>query len=109
MEIAQFIVFIIAVFIIYFAGAVHGFVIHQRMVNRRIRQVIGNMAGDIVKDVIHITIEKHNDTIYVYDKNDKKFMAQGKSRDEVERVLAEKYPGKKFAAADNEIKTGFAE
>ena len=60
------------------------------------------------KDKIYVTIEKHNDVIYVYDKINSTFMAQGKSKEEVEDVLSKRYPGKKFAASEEELaKAGF--
>jgi hypothetical protein len=36
-------------------------------------------------------------------------MAQGKDRDEVETVLAEKFPGKRFASTTEELKAGFGD
>jgi hypothetical protein len=43
---------------------------------------------------------------YIYDKETKQFMAQGKTREELKTILHEKFPGKKFAASETEIKDG---
>ena len=59
---------------------------------------------------IKITIDKHNDCYYVYRMEDQTFMAQGKTRNELEHSLMKLFPGKKFACThDNLVEVGFAE
>lgn len=54
--------------------------------------------------LIPITIEVHNDTFYVYSMNDNSFMAQGKTRKELEENLVSRYPQKHFAATTANLK-----
>lgn len=53
---------------------------------------------------IPIIIEKHNDTFYVYGKDDNTFMAQGDTRWNLEKNLEKRYPGKKFGASPENLK-----
>lgn len=55
-------------------------------------------------EVIPITIEKHEDTFYVYDGLEKTFMAQGKTRKDLEIALDIRFPGKKFAAQPSNLR-----
>jgi hypothetical protein len=56
------------------------------------------------EEQIHIIIEKHNDMLFVYDKETKQFMAQGTSKEDVEKVLVERFPGKRFACPESILK-----
>ena len=42
--------------------------------------------------------------LYVYDKDTKQFMAQGSSKEDVEKVLVERFPGKRFACHESVLK-----
>jgi hypothetical protein len=88
---------------VFFAGTVYGFYIHKREVDRRINNIMFAFQQDLQENSIQISIERHNDTIFVYDKTTKQFMAQGKNAKELEDQLMAKYPGKKFAATTEEI------
>jgi hypothetical protein len=57
-----------------------------------------------VELMIPITIEKVDDVFYVYNGEDKTFMAQGKSRRDLEDALNIRYPGKKFAALPSNLR-----
>jgi hypothetical protein len=56
------------------------------------------------EEQIHIIIEKHNDMLFVYDKDTKQFMAQGTTKEDVEKVLVERFPGKRFACHESVLK-----
>lgn len=57
---------------------------------------------------INISIEKQNGVFYVYGKETNDFMGQGTTRKELETVLAERYPDKRFAATkQNLAEVGF--
>jgi hypothetical protein len=55
-------------------------------------------------DIIPIVVEKHEDTFYVYDGLEKTFMAQGKTRKDLEIALDIRFPGKKYAAQPSNLK-----
>lgn len=55
------------------------------------------------KELVPIKIEQHNGVIFVYNKNDNSFMAQGKSKKELEDALSLRFPGKRFSATQEEL------
>ena len=61
------------------------------------------------KNFILIDIEQHDGKYFVYNHKDKTFMAQGTTRQALEEMLEDRFPGKKFAASEeNLIEMGFA-
>jgi hypothetical protein len=57
-----------------------------------------------MENMIPINIEYHDDKFYVYQQDGGVFMAQGKTRRELEENLMKRYPGKKFAANTNNLR-----
>ena len=82
---------------------------------RHAKEVLKSLVQEMEEDTnteaeIKITIDKHNDCYYVYRMEDQTFMAQGKTRNELEHSLMKLFPGKKFACThDNLVEVGFAE
>jgi len=66
--------------------------------------VEGSVKEEIEERVTRIIIEKQNGRYFVYSAHDKSFMAQGDSRSQVEDNLAQRYPGKFFAATPDNLK-----
>lgn len=57
---------------------------------------------------IKIKIEKDDNGFFVYNYTTNEFMAQGKTRNQVEMALAKRYPGKQFAVTPTNLsETGF--
>ena len=56
-----------------------------------------------MENMIPITIEYVDDKFYVYQQEGGVFMAQGKTRRELEENLMKRYPGKKFAANNSNL------
>jgi len=56
------------------------------------------------QESIRISVEKHNDCYYIYNDVTEEFLAQGKTRKEVEDALHKRFPGKIFAAREEHIK-----
>jgi hypothetical protein len=83
-------------------GAVYGWYARERHAKRTIDRFFSHVEETIEQaednSVIHIEIEKHNGTLFVYNKNTKEFMGQGQTRHELEKNLAKRYPEKRFAA-----------
>ena len=95
---------VLALFGAWLFGALYGWQAHSRMVERNIRHFIHAMHEDITSNFIKIKIERHNDMLYVYDLETNQFMAQGKNEQELTNQLREKFPGKGFAASNEDIK-----
>jgi hypothetical protein len=59
-------------------------------------------------EVMRITIEKDSDTLFAYHEGSSQFITQAKNREELEKKLAELYPGKTFGVTpQNLIEIGF--
>jgi hypothetical protein len=67
-----------------------------------------NSEEDEKADIMHINIEKHDGILFVYSSEDDSFMAQGKTREELEKNLRERYPNVIFGASNANLqKVGF--
>lgn len=73
-------------------------------VNEVMKHVEEQIQEQVAQTVVKIIIEPHNDSYYVYSIEDRTFMAQGRTRDELEDNLAKRYPGKMFAATPANLK-----
>ncbi len=101
---------LIACAIIFFLGISFGWQLRERMAERVVKKFLADIEGseDLKHNCINISIEKHNDTYYVYDKDNNSFMGQASTRVELEKVLGERFPGKRFMAdGDNLKEVGF--
>jgi hypothetical protein len=75
--------------------------------NRLLAQ-LEDLEEETSDEVIKITIEKDRDTLFAYHKDTSQFIAQAKDRKELEKKLAELYPGKTFGVSpQNLIEIGF--
>lgn len=102
----------IALIVVGMISFVAGWNTRERVAERRMNEVLSNVSENIQEHikqtVIRISIEKHNNHFYVYNLDDKTFMGQGATRSELEKLLADKYPGKSFAAThENLVEMGF--
>lgn len=107
----EFLILVLVTFIFFVYGVIVGWNAREKHALKLTKQLLDGIEEKVqeeTKDKIYVTIEKHNDIIYVYDKINSTFMAQGKSKEEIEDVLSKRYPGKRFAASEEELaKAGF--
>jgi hypothetical protein len=106
----DFIIALLMCTIIFFLGVSFGWNLRERMAERVVKKFLEEMEDSAVdsENLINIIIEKENNTYYVYDKEKNSFMGQANSRKELEDVLAERFPGKRFLAdSDNLKEVGF--
>jgi hypothetical protein len=99
----EYIVFSVVLVFVWFVGAMYGWNLHQKVVNRRISTAIDKFAGSIEDNIIKVKLERHNDMLYMYQLDTHQFMAMGKTEEELTNVLKEKFPGKTFAASTKDI------
>lgn len=59
-------------------------------------------------NVVRIRIERTDDMLYIYNMETNEFMAQGKTRNVIERNLRERFPDTVFAATDENLREVFA-
>jgi CRISPR/Cas system-associated protein Cas5 (RAMP superfamily) len=108
----EFILLVVYTFIVWIGGAVAGWRAreeHAKKVTEKFIEYLQDSGHEVANDdTIQITIEKHNDVFYVYDRDTNEFMAQGSSKDEVETNLKKRYPGKSFGCSESILsQTGF--
>jgi NhaP-type Na+/H+ and K+/H+ antiporter len=76
--------------------------------NRLLAELEQQVEEETSEEVIKITIEKDRDTLFAYHKDNSQFIAQAKDRAELEKKLAELFPGKRFGVTpQNLIEIGF--
>jgi hypothetical protein len=103
----EIILLVVFTFIVWMMGAVSGWNARERHAKTQVEkhfQNIQEFVEEQEEEQIHIIIEKHNDMLYVYDKDTKQFMAQGSSKEDVEKILVERFPGKRFACQESILK-----
>lgn len=103
-------IFIVVGLFVWVMGVLSGWQARERYAQRVLQKLMGEVkeSEEESEELIQITIEKHNEVFYVYDRKTKTFMGQGKNRDEIEDVLHERFPGKRFGASEqNLIEVGF--
>jgi predicted negative regulator of RcsB-dependent stress response len=103
----EIILLVVFTFVVWIMGAVSGWNAREKHAKSQVEkhfQNIQQFVEEQEEDQIHIIIEKHNDMLFVYDKETKQFMAQGTSKEDVEKVLVERFPGKRFACPESILK-----
>jgi hypothetical protein len=76
--------------------------------NRMLADIEQELEQDTDPEVIKITIEKDNGILFAYHKDSSQFITQANDRKELEKKLAELYPGKTFGVTPkNLIEIGF--
>jgi Na+-transporting methylmalonyl-CoA/oxaloacetate decarboxylase gamma subunit len=100
----EIILLVIFTFVVWIMGAVSGWNAREKHAKQQIDKLFQQVDETEEEEQIHIIIEKHNDMLFVYDKDTKQFMAQGTSKEDVEKVLVERFPGKRFACHESILK-----
>jgi lipopolysaccharide biosynthesis regulator YciM len=102
----ELILLVVFIFVIWIMGALSGWNAREKYAKKMVEHHFKNIQ-EFVEDqeeLLHIVIEKHNDMLFVYDKDTEQFMAQGSTREAVEKVLVERFPGKRFACHESTLK-----
>jgi hypothetical protein len=103
----EIILLVVFTFVVWVMGAVSGWNAREKHAKTQVEKHfkhIQEFVEEQEEEQIHIIIEKHNDMLFVYDKETKQFMAQGTSKEDVEKVLVERFPGKRFACHESVLK-----
>ena len=95
------ILFLVSIFF-FFYGAICGWKAREKHAMKLTGKLVEEIEEE-KKSLIQITIEQHGEVFYIYNKEDKTFMAQGKNKKELEDALSARFPGKKFAASEEEL------
>ena len=71
----------------------------------QIRKINQEEAQGIPADVIEMDLEKQNGLVYLYNKANGEFLAQGANIEAAVKQAAERFPGKRFGYTDTEQTT----
>jgi len=99
---------ILLYFLVFIIGTVWGWNLRERHAERKVDSFMEELDNEVKRRVsdkmIPITIEKQNGVFYAYNKDSNDFMGQGKTKQELEDILAQRFPDKKFVADTNNLK-----
>ena len=95
MEFGSFILVFIIAFIL---GGKYGWGLRERMAERHLTQLLKHVEIEEEQEELKmpISVEKHNDILFVYNKTTNEFLAQGKTATELSDALEKRFPGKRF-------------
>lgn len=94
------------IFIVAFVlGGRYGWGLRERVAQRVVDKVIkqAEEKQEERKDLIQILVEKHHNHLYIYNKENNQFMAQGSTMEELNKALESRFPGKKFACSEEHL------
>ena len=104
MELTDYLLWVV----IWFMGAVYGWYARERhskrIVDKFMDEIDSAVTERVSENTIKIFIEQVKGVYYIYNKENNDFMGQGSTREEVEKVLAERFPNKKFMADTANLK-----
>lgn len=99
----ELILLVVFTSIVWIMGGVYGWNAREKHAKRQMEKFF-DQVEESKEELLHVIIEKHNDMLFVYDKDTKQFMAQGSTKEAVEKILVERFPGKRFACHESTLK-----
>jgi hypothetical protein len=100
----ELILLVVYTFIVWLGGSIAGWNAREKHAKKQVDKFFEQVDEAEEEELLHIVIEKHNDMLFVYDKDTKQFMAQGSTKEAVEKILVERFPGKRFACHESTLK-----
>lgn len=85
-------------------GVIFGWNLREVHAKRVVNNVMADLKEKAKENSIKIKIEKNNGHLYVFNAEDDSFMGQGDTFAIVDKLLSEKYPGKKFLISEENVK-----
>jgi LytS/YehU family sensor histidine kinase len=95
----------IGIFVVAFIlGGAYGWGLRERVAMRIVDEALKHVENtQVKKDMIPIVVEKHEDRLFIYHKDNHEFMAQGSTMAELNDALEKRYPGKKFSCSEEHL------
>ncbi len=94
----------IVVALVYLTGFKRGYDAREQEAIRKLDGLMDAFAEQEKENTIRVKIERVDDTFFVYNEDNSSFMAQGKNKNEIARILKERFPDKKFAASEENMR-----
>jgi hypothetical protein len=73
--------------------------------NAILEEEIADLTQKIKERVVRVTVERHGDVYYLYEKETDNFVAQGRDADEIKEILLKRWPNKTFFADEENVKS----
>lgn len=99
MEVAIYIALIVFAWVV---GVHNGWKAREAVAKKMLKRLAGNVEK--VVEIVHITIEKHDNHFYVFQKDTNKFLTQADTKEALEKNLFELFPGKRFAMSEENMR-----
>lgn len=97
----------VIVFLIFLAGVIFGWSAREQAAKKVVERYLDNLEQEVektAKDMINIKIERNGDFYYVFESESDSFLGQATNREDLEKVLGQKFPGKRFYATSANLK-----
>lgn len=96
-------------------GGIIGWIISKIIIgylnakNAGLGEQLAELTEKIKQQVVPVTVERHGDVYYIYEKETDNFVAQGRDAEEIKQILSNRWPNKTFLAdEDNAKSTGLS-
>jgi hypothetical protein len=73
--------------------------------NLMLEAEIETLTKKVKERVVRVTVERHGDIYYLYEKETDNFVAQGRDADEIKEILLKRWPNKTFFADEENVKS----
>jgi hypothetical protein len=100
----EFFVMAIIVALVYLTGFKRGYEAREREAIKKLDGLMDAFEEHEKENTIRVKIERVDDTFFVYNEDDSSFMAQGKTKKDISKVLNERFPNKKFSANEENLR-----
>jgi hypothetical protein len=94
----------IVVALVYLTGFKRGYDAREQEAIRKLDGLMDAFAEQEKENTIRVKIERVDDTFFVYNEDDSSFMAQGKTKKDISKILNERFPNKKFSANEENLR-----
>lgn len=72
--------------------------------NAQLRSQLKEIDKKVKELFVRVNIEKHGEIFYIFEQETDRFIAQGKTADEIKEIMQKRFPDKTFIATDEELK-----
>lgn len=92
-------------------GGIIGWIISKIIIgylnakNAGLEEQLVELTEKIKQRVVPVTVERHGDVYYIYEKETDNFVAQGRDAEEIKQILSNRWPNKTFLADEGNVKS----
>ena len=75
-----------------------------RIMNKLILNAASQVQEEMSKNIITVNVEDHEGQFFIYDQENGAYLAHSSSRETLEKILKEKFPGMTFKVSEQDLK-----